>query len=205
MENVLNQEPSIKSLVLSKIPQPTLQTYLKCLNDSTVKLINSIPLGQSRTDYTLSRLKIPLTDWSKIISTYLPYFTTDKSHPIDTFMAIQPTTLQLIKIIDRLPNLNNETVPKSLLLVWKKLENEWSKWLKDVDDFVNSKGGMFGSSVVESWAKGLDEICQFINVVPQEQSFCLDCQIQLINLRQNWEIRLGWLIGRKISERPEWA
>lgn len=206
MNTVISQEPSIKQLIMSKIPQPSLSTYLQALNDSTNKIINSIPLGQSRPIYTLSRLKVPLTDWTKVISTYLPFFTSSNVHVTDKFMAIQPTTLQFMKVLSQIPPLGTDQVPKSLSVIWEKLRLNWSQWFNQVDDNVNSDGGMFSSSIVQNWAKGLDEICQFNNSTNDKpQGFTYSCQVDLINLRQNWESRLGWLIGRDITPRPEWA
>ncbi|TIA91773.1 hypothetical protein E3P99_00928 [Wallemia hederae] len=205
MNNVINQEPSVKQLIMNKIPQPSLSTYINALNESTAKVINCIPIGQSRSIYTISRLKVPLTDWTKVVSTYLPFFTSSNVHVVDKFMAIQPTTLQFVKVLSQLPPLPSDQVPKSLSLVWDKLRLHWSQWFNQVDDIVNKDGGMFSSSIVHTWAKGLDETCQHSNTSTKPQGFNYSCQMDLLNLRQNWESRLGWLIGKDITPRPEWA
>ncbi|TIB77837.1 hypothetical protein E3Q23_01071 [Wallemia mellicola] len=202
MNNIINQEPSVKSLILSKIPQPSLSTYLHALNDSTNRIIHSIPLGNTRAIYTLSRLKIPLTDWSKVISTYLPFFTSSNLHPADRFIAIQPTTLQFIRLLSHLPTITDDQLPTSLDYIWQKIRQSWSDWFNQIDDNVNNQGAMFSASILQTWAKGLDEICQSDKT---PEGFHASCQIDLINLRQNWESNLGWLIARDITARPSWA
>ncbi|TIB12078.1 hypothetical protein E3P92_01643 [Wallemia ichthyophaga] len=199
MNNVINQEPSIKHLIMNKIPQPTISTYLNALNDSTCNIIQSIPIGHSRPTYTLR----PISNWTKVISTYLPFFTSNGVHVTDKFIAIQPTTVEFIKVISRLPTLTNDEIPQSLSGLWDKLRKIWSDWFEVVDAMVNREGGMFSSSVVNNWAKGLDEICK--SGPDKPLGFNHSCQVDLINLRQNWETRLGWLIARDITPRPEWA
>jgi hypothetical protein len=160
--------------------------------------------GGMRDSYVLSRIQPFVTEFMTACTTYLPYFSPvpastnlnqstnnptpviralDKSqlHPSETYTFLAALTSHFLSQ----PPLSQSALAPLLL---PRLRVEWNAWVDWLDREVNQKFGMFGSEVVNGWARGLDE---FADSRSEQGSRAMR------EVRGNWTKKVGWLVGRQ--------
>ncbi|KAG8904977.1 hypothetical protein FRB99_000936 [Tulasnella sp. 403] len=247
LTSLINEKPELKPIVLSLIPRPTLETAVQAINAGAKKLKDAYPysslstsassagfgFGNSqatgpssamRDGYVRTRMRQPVREFSKLLLSYMSYFTSANAgpsnpstsqrppavslHPSETFTFLHAVTLHLF----RLPYLTlAEFCRPSENVVFPRLQAEWTAWVQRVDDDVNKWAGMYRDEVVKSWERGLDELvageeqCLQQALVAQTQaqgegtSVDVRGYIGMRRIRDRWVEQAGWLIGR----RPE--
>lgn len=162
--------------------------------------------GMMRESYIQSRLRTYVDDFVATSMSYIHYFssvdpppTSGAAEPAIT-AALSPTRATPTETYTLLAALNghilsqphsSQTMLTPLLL--PRLVDEWRAWLNRIDAIVNQEGGMFGSEVANTWSRELDRFA--------------DVKIEgwevMRQLRDAWVSRVGWLVGRKLTETLE--
>lgn len=109
----------------------------------------------------------------------------DRSHPSETFIFLSAITNHFLSQ----PPLTQTALADTLL---PRLVSEWKAWVERIDEVVNRQGGMFGSESVHSWGRGLDDM-----------SGHREYGRVLAPVRDNWILKVGWLVGRSIPYQME--
>ncbi|KAG5647637.1 hypothetical protein DXG03_008990 [Asterophora parasitica] len=152
---------------------------------------NSNISGGMRDTYIISRLGPHVTEFAATCLSYLPYFSSslhkDKSHPSETFLFLSTITNHIISQ----PQLTQNQLGPLLL---PRLSEEWKAWVMKVDNVVNRQGGMFGSEVVRSWERVLDEMAD---------GKVFEGVDMMRGVRDLWVSKVGWLIGRTVQHRMD--
>lgn len=155
--------------------------------------------GGMRDEYIVSRLRPHISDFVSACFSYLPYFSyvapqtlastnqsQNKAHPSETFTFLHALTTHILSQ----PPLTQVSLLPALL---PRLKEEWNSWVKEVDDIVNTQGGMFGVETVKGWEKGLDE---FAHAKGNGLEAFRD-------IRDTWVNKVGWLVGRRTEYRMQ--
>ncbi|GLB36054.1 putative cut8, nuclear proteasome tether protein [Lyophyllum shimeji] len=164
--------------------------------------------GGMRDSYIISRIRPHVIEFVAACFSYLPYFSSlptpsqsastthstalqslhkDKSHPSETFLLLSAITNH---IISQPPITQSQLLPQLL----PRLSEEWKAWILKVDDVVNRQGGMFGSETVRSWERALDEMAD---------GKAFGASDVMRGARDLWVSKVGWLIGRTVSQRMD--
>ena len=72
-------------------------------------------------------------------------------------------------------------------MILSRLLDEWKAWVEHVDEVVNRRAGMFGEETVRGWERVLDEFADVKGNNGLEA---------LREIRDNWIVKVGWLVGR---------
>lgn len=207
---LINERPELKQVVLSLIPRPTLDTAVQTINAGSKKLRDAYPysvpaptssslgfgFGSSSTapqpapsnpmrdSYVRTRLRQPVKDFSKLLLSYMSYFSSTPAerppsapgqsnsaagaqppqrqpavplHPTETFTFLQNVTSHVL----RMPPLTiAELTRPADNVVFPRLVAEWSAWVTQIDRDVNHFGKMHRDEVVKGWERGLDELVE---------------------------------------------
>ncbi|KAH8835733.1 hypothetical protein DL96DRAFT_1575376 [Flagelloscypha sp. PMI_526] len=151
-----------------------------------------------RDQYIQSRLRPHIDKFVGLCLTYLPYFShvilQSQSPPSQTICETYTLLSHITAQILSQPPLTQATL---VPMLHHRLTEEWHSWLHRVDNHVNKQAGLFGTDVVNTWSRGLDELCQSKTSQQQQQLHDL-----LNNIRKRWISSVGWMIGRFPSPEP---
>jgi len=161
---------------------------------NTASLTNSSSLASSsgmRESYIQSRVAPHLAEFTTNALSLLSFFTItspskgfqeSKVHPSETFTYLAAVTREILS----LPLICQAALRQTLI---PRLMNEWKRWVRWVDDYVNNQGGMFGLAMLKGWESQLDEFAHISNPA----SLGLG---ELRQVRDEWVTCLGCLVGR---------
>lgn len=183
--------------------------------------------GTVSDGYILNRLRIPLTEFTNVALTYLPYFITaretDKQpspptsppHPSISFQYLSHlTTLIITRIFPILPPtaLHSPPTLPPLDTLLTALATAWDTWLAHISDHVNARAGMYPASMAEGWIAGIETLTGqaerlFRSGKPSAQGPDPTTKPgpaerlakQLRMLGNEWVRQVGWLIGRSVG------
>ncbi|EJU01193.1 hypothetical protein DACRYDRAFT_22939 [Dacryopinax primogenitus] len=154
-------------------------------------------LQQPRDSFARARLRQPLAEFVTTVLSYLPYFSLtpatsassvsasskQQPHAGETFTYLHQAAQYALQL---LPLFGPPTPPPADLVdLIQRLHTEVTAWSQAVAVHVNKNGGMFGSDMVQTWSRGLDELAQLGGE-------------QWGQLRDEWVQQCGWLIGRRL-------
>ena len=224
LTSLITERPELKPVILSLIPRPTLDTAIQAVNEGAKKLKEAYPYATNaygsasssnpmRDSYVRTRLRQPVRDFTKLLLSYMSYFTSTPPHPpttnptsisassqpivalhpTETFTFLHTVTLNLL----RYPSLTlAEFARPAESVVFPRLHLEWNAWVSKIDEDVNKWGKMFRGEDAQAWERGLDEL-----VAAEENVGPIDgATTNLIGMRairDRWIERVGWLVGRR--------
>ncbi|KAG8982868.1 hypothetical protein FRB90_006485, partial [Tulasnella sp. 427] len=213
LTSLINERPELKLVVLSLIPRPTLDTAVQAINAGAKKLkdaypysvppptlpgslgfgFGSTPTSQPaaptnpmRDSYVRTRLRQPVKDFSKLLLSYMSYFSSTPAekpstatpsasnpapsaqssqqrqptvplHPTETFTFLQTVTSHVLK---QPPLTIAELTRPTENVVFPRLAAEWSAWVNQINQDVNHLGKMYRGEVVAAWDRSLDELVE---------------------------------------------
>lgn len=189
--------------------------------------------GTVSDGYILNRLRIPLTEFTNVALTYLPYFITPRqtdkppsspTHPSISFQYLSHlTTLIITRIFPLIPAsalhppTSSNLAPLDTLLA--ALEDAWDSWLAQVSEHVNAQAGMYAASMAQSWINGIESLAAQAEraalrstskppsgmgtSVPQGKNAVETLARGLRHLAREWVRQVGWLIGRSVAPTGE--
>jgi hypothetical protein len=110
---------------------------------------------------------MPLTEFTTVALTYLPYFTPQTTkppsppiHPSTSFRYLSHvTTLIITRIIPLIPTSAHPSptlAPLDTLL--HALQDAWDTWLANISQHVNADAGMYPASTAENWITTLESL-----------------------------------------------
>lgn len=144
-----------------------------------------------RDDYTLSRLRQPISEFVSACFSYLPYFsyTTHTAQSSSTQTRPQPNEVYsflyaLTSHILAQPAIAQAELGSQLS---ERLGEEWKSWVTRLDTFLNHEGGMVSSETARTWVRGLDELAQ-----AKQGGLEVMAEVRL-----RWIASVGWLVGMR--------
>ncbi|KAG9006732.1 hypothetical protein FRB93_008464 [Tulasnella sp. JGI-2019a] len=225
LTSLVEKKPELKPIILSLIPRPTLETAIHALNEGAKRLREAYPYSLvsrsnsagfgfgsgsvvqqqhhqpagMRESYIRTRLRQPVRDFTKLLLSYMSYFSStppmitetpnaggvhqtsgpgNTSEPIQKQQPVVPlhptetfTFLHALTLqLLRLPSLTlAEFARPSENMVFPRLQAEWTAWVQKIDDDVNRWGGMYRDEVVKGWERGLNELLAAEESAVQQQ------------------------------------
>ncbi|GHJ89821.1 hypothetical protein NliqN6_6223 [Naganishia liquefaciens] len=142
--------------------------------------------GTVSDGYIVNRLRGPLTEFTNVATTYLPYFTSRSTptgdnkptptpaptpttaappppHPSTSFQYLSHlTTLLITRIFPNIPSSalhssSPDTLPQ-LSALTRTLTSAWQSWLAHISEHVNAHAGMYAASMAQGWITGIETL-----------------------------------------------
>ncbi|THV07700.1 hypothetical protein K435DRAFT_265890 [Dendrothele bispora CBS 962.96] len=157
-----------------------------------------------RDSYVLSRIRPALAEFVSAFSTYMPYFSILESYSIrPSSHASRPAQLHPHETFQFLSAVTTHVCSQPLLVqsalesdLQARLAAEWNAWVGKLDTIVNHEAGMFGSEMASSWIRQLDNYADSTT----SSSWVVT---MFKNVRDNFVMRVGWLVQRTHQYRME--
>ncbi|KAF7306858.1 hypothetical protein MIND_00478000 [Mycena indigotica] len=185
LTSLLSTQPSLKKVVLSLIPRPTLDSALQALTISARKLRDAYPYTNvtpnigfgaarptfgfprpstqppaMRDSYVSSRLEPHIDEFVSASLSYLPYFSylPSSNEPVAKG-AIHPSEVYsfLSALMQHALALPPLAQSQLASKLITRLNDEWKAWVNKVDVTLNQEGGMFTADSLRTWERGLDQ------------------------------------------------
>lgn len=255
LHSLIASHPELKPTIHALIPPPEVSFAIQVLDEKLERLIEAVPIGAHPSSsaptqpsrpvgasfgfgssrpttngtvsdgYLLNRLRMPLTEFTNVALTYLPYFIaprqTDKppTHPSTSFQYLSHlTNIIITRILPIMPPSTSATLaPLTTLLT--ALQNAWETWLAQISEHVNAHAGMYAASMAESWIQGIESLAAQAERLARPasppvasrsgNSHTTGSESQgkgpadnlargMRHLAREWVRQVGWLIGRSV-------
>ena len=227
LTTLVTTTPSLRPLVTSLLPAPTLSATLSTLAHLERKVLNAIPAGGAvREDYIWGRVRLPLEEYLSESRGFLNAFcgsntanrnsTEDEiGHPSTTFAFLYALTSSLRRLEASLPPLPSllltpnypieKRYSQDLLTthLLPLLINHWQRFLTGLSMQVNSEGRILSGEVLRGWLKRLEELCVESPGVREGTRREGGARKACEGVRDRLKRDLGWLIGVKAEPEEE--
>lgn len=177
--------------------------------------------GTVSDGYILNRLRSPMTEFSNVATTYLPYFITRSGakpsptpppHASTSFAYLSHlSTLIITRIFPIIPPtaLHDPTALVPLTALVRSVADAWESWLAHVSEHVNARAGMYAASMAQGWIAGIEGMAvqaeRFDGGGDRQQAregkATGPAELLARELRAlagEWVAQVGWLIGRSV-------
>lgn len=183
--------PDLKPVIHALVPPPEVSFATQVLDEKLQTLAEAVPIGahpheeQRRPSgasfgfgstrssgtvsdgYILNRLRLPMTEFANVATTYLPYFiwrSSDKPgqtppHPSTSFQYLSHlTNLIITRIFPIIPTsaLHTRDALPPLTSLLRALTTAWETWLTQISEHVNARAGMYAASMAQGWITGIE-------------------------------------------------
>jgi hypothetical protein len=217
---LLDNQPSLRPLVLSLLPPPSLETFAATLAELEKRTIDSIPRGVNlRGEYVWGRVRGPLEEYVSesrhFLGVFCPSLTTAEGarHPSDTFSFLFTLSSSIRRVESLLPRqalisnahqfrLNpNDPLSSHLLPL---VINQWHVFATRLSQAVNQQGRILSADTVRGWFRQLQHLSE--PAPPPQSADAAIMQQQhgggdsvarraMEGVRERFAREIGWLAG----------
>ncbi|ORY53999.1 hypothetical protein BCR35DRAFT_310506 [Leucosporidium creatinivorum] len=220
LHSLLTAQPSLKPLITSLLPPPTLRSTLTSLQTLERSVLAALPSGaQLREEYIWGRVRVPLEEYVAEAKIWLSAFinpTTppgvgagggedDLHHPSTTFAFLHELTSSLRRLEVALPP-SRPNSPNALTSHLLPLTlNSWHIFLTRLSTSVNQEGRIISAGMLRGWFERLEELCVAspgvgagVGVGERAEG---PARKQCEGVRERMRKEVGWLVGLRGSGR----
>jgi Cut8, nuclear proteasome tether protein len=223
---LLDHQPSLRPLVLSFLPPPSLETFATTLAELEKRTVDSVPRGVNlREEYIWGRVRGQLEEYVSesrhFLGVFCPTLASAEGggvaqHPSDTFSFLFTLSSSIRRIESLLPRpalvsnahqfrLNpNDPLSSHLLPL---VINQWHVFATRLSVAVNKEGRILSADTVRGWFRQLQHLSES---APRSQT--LDASIMqqrggsdsvarraMEGVRERFAKEIGWTVGMRAT------
>jgi hypothetical protein len=217
---LIERQPSIKPVILSLLPQPSLETFASALSELEKRTIDSIPRGTNlREEYVWGRVRGTLEEYIAECRHYLGVFCptpttaegSESRHPSETFAFLFTLSSSIRRVETLLPRpafianahqfRMNPNDPLSSHLI-PLVMNQWHIFATKLSHAVNRQGRILSADTVRGWFRQLEQLSE--PTPPQANMGFVRCgdglaQRSMEGVKDRFVREIGWTVGIKTT------
>lgn len=223
LTTLITTQPSLRPLITSLLPPPTLNNTLSRILTLERNVLSSIPAG-GREDYIWGRVRSPLEEYLEESRGFIRVFCAEAErgggggggedsigHPSTTFAFLYALTSSFRRIEASLPSppslitspnyslekrLGQDLLTTNLLPL---LSVHWTDFLAKLARGINEEGRVMSGEILRGWVKRLEELSVETPGVRENLRREGGARGVVEGVRERLVEELGWLIGVKPS------